>query len=128
MIKKFLAVTIVTMLSIFFLAAPVSAQFDPLTPACQTQAADSVACKSNNVQENPILGPNGVITKVVQILIMVTAVASVIMIMIGGFRYIVSTGDPSNVNSAKNSILYAIVGLVVAVVAQTIVIFVLRKL
>lgn len=53
---------------------------------------------------------------------------SVIMIVIGGFRYIISNGDSNQVTAAKNTILYAVVGLVVALVAYAIVNFVLNDI
>jgi hypothetical protein len=49
------------------------------------------------------------------------------MIIIGGLKYITSGGDSSNVTGAKNTILYAVVGLVVVAMAQFIVRFVLTK-
>jgi Flp pilus assembly pilin Flp len=52
---------------------------------------------------------------------------SVIMIIYGGFRYITSGGDSNGVTAAKNTILYAIIGLVIVALAQIIVNFVLNK-
>jgi hypothetical protein len=49
------------------------------------------------------------------------------MIIIGGLKYITSSGDSNNITSAKNTILYAIIGLVVVALAQFIVKFVLGK-
>jgi hypothetical protein len=57
----------------------------------------------------------------------VVGVVSVIMIIIGGFKYIISSGDSANVTSAKNTILYAIIGLVVVLLAQIIVRFVIAR-
>ena len=65
--------------------------------------------------------------KVVNIFSMVVGAVSVIMIIVGGFRYIVSNGDSTAVTGAKNSILYAIVGLVIVLFAQVIVRFVLTN-
>ena len=47
---------------------------------------------------------------------------------ISGIRFAVSQGEPSKVNSARNAIIYSAVGIVVAVMAQSIVLFVLDKL
>lgn len=54
-------------------------------------------------------------------------VVSVIMIIIGGLKYITSAGDSGNVSGAKNTILYAIIGLVIVALSQIIVRFVLAK-
>lgn len=56
----------------------------------------------------------------------VVGVAAVIMIIIGGLKYITSSGDSNNITSAKNTILYAIIGLIIVALAQFIVKFVLN--
>jgi Type IV secretion system pilin len=53
---------------------------------------------------------------------------SVLMVLIGGLRYIISEGDQNSVTAAKNTILYAIVGLVVAMLSYAVVNFVLWRL
>jgi hypothetical protein len=58
---------------------------------------------------------------------MVVGVIAVIMIIIGGLKYVTSGGDSSAVGSAKNTIIYALVGLVVVALAQALVKFVLAK-
>ncbi len=70
---------------------------------------------------------NSLIADVINIFSLVVGVVSVIMIIIGGFRYITSGGDSSNVSNAKNTILYAIIGLVIVALAQFIVRFVLSR-
>ena len=64
---------------------------------------------------------------VVNILSVIVGIVSVIMIIVGGFRYVTSGGNDSNVASAKNTILYAIIGLIIVALAQIIVKFVLNK-
>ena len=71
---------------------------------------------------------NDIIKKVINILSWVVGVVSVIMIIIAGFKYVTSGGNDSSVSSAKNTILYAIVGLVIVALAQVIVRFVLSNL
>lgn len=70
---------------------------------------------------------NVLITNIVNIFSVVVGIVAVIMIIIGGFKYITSGGDSGNVTGAKNTILYAIIGLVVVALAQFIVKFVLGK-
>jgi predicted permease len=57
----------------------------------------------------------------------IVGAASVIMIIYGGFKYITSGGSDDATKSAKNTILYALVGLIIVLVAQTIVKFVFGK-
>lgn len=70
---------------------------------------------------------NKIIRLVINIFSLVVGVVSVIMIIIGGLKYITSGGDSGNVTGAKNTILYAIIGLVVVALAQIVVKFVLAK-
>lgn len=64
---------------------------------------------------------------IVNVLSWIVGVAAVIMIIIGGLRYVLSGGDSNGVSGAKNTILYAIVGLVIVLFAQVIVAFVLTN-
>jgi hypothetical protein len=71
---------------------------------------------------------NDLIRQIVNILSVIVGIAAVIMIIVGGFRYITSGGNDASVTSAKNTILYAIIGLIVVALSQLIVRFVLGKL
>jgi hypothetical protein len=64
---------------------------------------------------------------IINLLSVLVGAVSVIMIIIGGFRYVVSNGDSNGVSGAKNTILYAIVGLVIVLFAQVIVAFVIDR-
>lgn len=65
-------------------------------------------------------------SKIVSIFSIIVGIIAVIMIIYGGFRYITSGGDSSKVGSAKNSLIYALVGLVIVALAQLIVHYVLN--
>jgi hypothetical protein len=68
-----------------------------------------------------------IIKLIINIFSLVVGVTAVIMIIIGGFKYIISGGDSSNVQGAKNTIMFAIIGLVVVALAQFIVRYVLAR-
>ena len=70
---------------------------------------------------------NNLITTVINIISVLVGVVAVIMIIWGGFKYITSGGDSSNISAAKNTILFAIVGLIIVALAQIIVRFVLSR-
>ncbi len=93
---------------------------------------NAVACRERNNLEptgnNSIVGPNGVLTRTAQILAVAVGIAAVIMVILGGLQYILAAGDSSRISSAKNTILYALIGVVVALLAQSIIVFVLRRL
>ncbi len=58
---------------------------------------------------------------------LIVGVAAIIMIIVGGFKYVTSQGEGANTAAAKNTILYAIIGLIVVALAQIIVTFVLAR-
>lgn len=64
---------------------------------------------------------------VINTMIFIIGLIAVIMIIIGGIRYVVSNGESSQIQSAKNTVLYSVVGLVIAISAFAIVNFVLDK-
>ena len=67
------------------------------------------------------------IARVINVLSLVVGIISVIMVIIGGLKYILSGGDSNQVNSAKNTILTAVVGLVIVALAQVLVRFVINR-
>lgn len=71
-----------------------------------------------------LIGDGGVVTTVINVMLFIVGFLSVIMLIFGGLRYIVSGGNSTAVTAAKNTILYAIVGLVIAIFAYAIVNFV----
>lgn len=74
-----------------------------------------------------LTGP-GKITAILTIVFGIIGALSLLMITIGGFRYILSEGDPQASAKAKSTIVYALVGLIVSISAVAIVTFVLKRL
>ena len=74
-----------------------------------------------------LFGEAGVFKTVTDVLLFLIGALSVVMIIIGGLRYVISGGDSSAVQSAKNTILYAIVGLIVAILAYAAIEFVISS-
>jgi len=64
---------------------------------------------------------------IINVISLVVGAAAVIMLIFGGFRYVTSGGKQESVTSAKNTIIYAIIGLVIVALAQVVVQFVLNK-
>ena len=75
-----------------------------------------------------LIGNNGVFTQLTSIALAIVGALSVIMLIWGGVRYIISGGDSKKITDAKNTILYAIIGLIIAVLAYAIVRFVLNTI
>jgi len=59
-------------------------------------------------------GITGIFHTIVNILLFLVGAVAVIMLVIGGFRYVTSNGDQNAVSGAKNTIMYAIIGIIVA--------------
>jgi len=74
-----------------------------------------------------LLGENGVISRLSTIVLLGVGAISVVMLIYGGFRYILSGGDAKKVTDAKNTILYAIIGLIISLLAYAIVNFILTS-
>lgn len=74
----------------------------------------------------PNPNPASAVPTMLDLVFAVTASISVLMAVIGGFKYVASNGDPNQAASAKNTILYAIIGLIVVMAAYSIVTFVVK--
>ena len=74
-----------------------------------------------------IFGNTGIFTRIVSVMLFTVGILSIIMLIFGGLRYIISNGDSKKVEAAKNTILYAIVGLIVAIMSYAIVNFVVSS-
>ena len=75
-----------------------------------------------------LIGDSGVFTRLTNTVLMAVGLISVIMLIFGGLRYITSGGDAKKVTDAKNTILYAIIGLVICVLSYAIVNFVITTI
>ena len=73
-----------------------------------------------------LVGENGIFLQITNIILYAVGIIAVVMLIWGGVRYIISGGDGKKVTDAKNTILYAILGLVVALLSYAIVNFVLN--
>ena len=102
---------------------PVALHASPADEACAGISAAGGECDTSAGTD----GFKDIIATVINVLSILVGAVSVIFIIIGGFRYIISGGDSSGVSGAKNTILYAIVGLVIVLFAQVIIRFILTN-
>ena len=93
-----------------------------------SSVADGVDCASTSGSAKSLFGNNGIFTTIINTLLYVIGALSVVMLIIGGIRYTVSNGTAAQVTAAKNTIMYALVGLVIAFLAYAIVNWVLGSL
>ncbi len=86
-------------------------------------ASDSQSCQTGaaNTQISNLM------TRIINFFSLLVGIVSVIMIIIGGFQYVMSNGDSGKISTAKNTIIFALVGLIIVAMSQFIVHFVLGK-
>ncbi|MBQ7802662.1 hypothetical protein IJ380_02265 [Candidatus Saccharibacteria bacterium] len=99
-----------------------------LIPASAAPGAVSNGLNSLQNEFGNTTNADTVVKSVINTILYVVGILAVVMIIMGGIQYTTSAGDQAKVTKAKNTILYGIVGLVIAVLAYAIVNFVLSKL
>jgi hypothetical protein len=104
------------------------------TTTCDTTSDLTISGGANCTQDKSnktpasLFGTGGIFQTIVNIFLFVIGAIAVIMLIYGGIRYTISGGDSKNVTAAKDTILYAVVGIVVAILAYAIVNFVIGGL
>ncbi len=90
--------------------------------------AGGAGCAQGSDQQSNLFGDNGIFKTITNVLLFVIGAISVIMLIIGGIRYTTSNGDSGAITTAKNTILYAVIGIVIALLAYALVNFVITSL
>lgn len=112
----------------FYAAFVPSASAQLLDDVCdQPGARDSPACR-DDTGEDPITGDGGLIARLANVAAVIGGFIAVVLIMWGGFQYITSGGDSGKANRARDTIMYAVIGLLVIVLAQAVIAFILSNL
>ena len=123
MVKGYISKIITGLLTVGFgvalVTAPVSALGEGGAPAGVN------AARGDNTPSNLVNGDSSIVRRAINIMLFGVGVLSVVMLIFGGFRYVISGGKKESVTNAKNTILYAIIGLLVAVFAYAIINFIL---
>lgn len=101
--------------------------FAPVSFAFERSMQDGADAARGIDQATDLFGGGGIFTTITNVLLFVVGAISVIMIVIGGLRYVLSGGNSSNITTAKNTILYAIVGLIVSLLAYAMINFVITS-
>lgn len=117
----------VTLLAPMAVPAIASAAPDINANLCAGASLDVSGTCPDSTQEGAKDKLNGIIKMVINIFSVIVGLVSVIMIIVAGLKYITSGGASDKVTGAKDTILYAVIGLVVVALAQTIVFFVLGQ-
>jgi hypothetical protein cdiviTM7_00647 len=88
--------------------------------ACSTDP-NNIVCANSSESVDPV------IKTVIRYLLIISGIVSVVMVIIGGLKYSTSNGDSAKLSSAKNTILYAIIGVIISALAYGIVDYVFRS-
>lgn len=127
-VATLLVLVVVLVSALMSLGAPARA-FNIVGPVCQNGGGSSTVCQDqNNGETNPLTGPNGIILKAAYITAAVAGLAAVIILILAGLSYISSDGDPAKTKAAKSAIISTIVGVIIILLADSIIGLVVSKL
>lgn len=129
--KLGIAITIL----MFFVTAvmPVTVfAFDPLGAACDGNgsAQNSSLCQGHPAipSGNPLTGPTGLLHGIANLIAIGAGIAAVIVIVIAGLKYVTSGGDAAKTKSAKETIMSAVIGLIVIALAAELIGFIISRI
>jgi hypothetical protein len=105
-----------------------SAQVNPFQNCTQGIANNSTICNAVKGGTGGLFGPDSIWNRILNTITYAIGAIAVLMVVIGALRYALSAGDQGNITSAKNTIIYALIALVIAVMANAIVNFVLTTI
>lgn len=110
---------------IIMLPAPAYA-VDVFDDVCnQPGSEDSPACQED---KDTITGSEGIFARITSVIALVAGAVAVIVIIIGGFMYVMAGGDSGKLKTARDTIIYAVIGLVVIALAQSIIVFIINRI
>lgn len=130
MMRKKIFFSLTLLVGVLVSFSKVSAQpFDPLAEACsEARDSSSVVCnesiRGQDAADNPV---TSTAESVVNILSIAVGVISVIVIVVAGITMALSQGDSGKVKTSRDAIIYASVGLIVAALSRSIVIFIINR-
>jgi hypothetical protein len=128
--KKFLSIFLAFLVLIpaTVNAAPTDTN-DKLFSFCKTNPTSEVCKERANQNQNPSVNPvNHIIRVAAGIITLVTGVAAVIFVILGGVTMITSSGSAEAVANARKRVIYALIGLVIISLAWTMIAFVTDKI
>ncbi len=116
---------IIFVISAALLAAIITAVAVSGNAAALSAIQEGANAAHGDGQPTMLFGNGGIISTITNIMLFIAGALAVIMIIIGGIRYATSGGNAASVTAAKNTILFSVIGLVVAIAAFAIVSWVL---
>jgi len=137
-IKNFTASLLISVAFMFSFVAPLAhaglfdgAKNDACGAVGATKPVGSGSTKAEVCDEDKLqkgaTSLSTTLNNIIDVISILVGIAAVIMLIVSGFRYITSGGDSGKITSAKNNFIFALVGLVIVALAQTIVKYVLNR-
>lgn len=127
--KKYLIAAVMLFSSIIALPASTAAVNVLQGPCSDDRARNAAVCQDSNTGgANPFIGSGGILTAIINIFSIVVGIVAIIIIVLAGLKFITSGDNPQEAANARQRVIYALVALVIAVSAQTIVRFVLERI
>ena len=123
--KKYIAAMIVTVASFVGVMSATTQSASAINVFKNCNGSSSVVCAETKAGGSKT---SSLVQSIINLLLYAVGIISVIMIIVGGIKYTTSNGDASKITSAKNTILYAVVGLVVAIMSFAIVNLVVSRI
>jgi hypothetical protein len=128
-ISKLLAVCLISLLLSIISLTPTARAFNAFSNACGGgSGAASTVCRNQTQVNNPVTGSGSIFEHIINLVTLVTGIIAVIVIIVSGIRFATSSGDPNSLTQARNTILYTVIGLVVLLLARSIIVFVINRL
>src|SRR5690242_12144936 len=127
MMKKllFVIVTCTLLVAPVLIFQPAASAVDIISGPCtdKNAASQPEICKDNNAgaSKNPIYGPDGILTVAINILSLIVGIAAVVIIVVEGLRMILAGSDTNTAATARRGVIYASVGLGIALVSQAVI-------
>jgi|APCry1669189034_1035192.scaffolds.fasta_scaffold130043_1 hypothetical protein len=124
-----ISVTIVGLQLVANKATVTAESYDSVKSVCDAAGNKGSVCGNQGTSgKDPVTGKGGAIDVAANIISWAAGAIAVIVIIFAGFRFTTSGGDSGKVSSARNTIIYAAIGLLVIVLARVIVSFVIGNI
>ena len=117
--------TLKIVLAILMIGVVAAVSIAPVSAMTLQEGVEAARCDGCPAD---LFGETGVFKQVTNTILYIVGIIAVIMLIVGGIKYVVSGGDSKKVTDAKNTVLYAIIGLVISFLAFAIINFVVAAL
>ena len=127
MVEKIKKVAISLILPALLVGVGLATVVAPRASSLDLTLRGGASSGKSSEQADSLFGENGIFKKITTVALFLIGALSVLMLIYGGVRYTVSGGDKEAVTNAKNTILYAVVGIIVAILSYAAIEFVIGQ-